>query len=430
MSFDLNIENYTRDELIEMFELPSNFDKNILEIKEAKLRDSILNNNQISKDVQKNTLDFIFKAKNSILNNKTENNLNKMAVDNLKLYSPSFKQYYELEPSELEEQAPKGHPIQVRFEHPHIPSYPSEFYPGPIDPLHKRLTRKSVVINSKFRDNYYSTSSSNFNFQLPTNFNDVLQINLTQISLPISYFAISKQHGNNFFNITVTPIASLPSSTVIKIPDGNYDPIGVIAAVNSALIAAGTPFNLITFAADLNGATLKPNYYIGSGKTLVGEITAGTVESYELNFQANSLAMPDEFTPLTLKFGWMLGFRNGIYKNNLNYVSEGIIDVSGPKYIYLALDDYNNNVSKNFYSAFNSSILNNNIFGQFAVSNTSPYTVYQNSFTDITCPPREYFGPVNLNNFNVQLMDEYGRILDLNNMDFSFTLLLTCVHNL
>jgi hypothetical protein len=44
MSFDLNINNYTRDELIQMFELPSNFDKNILEIKEVKLRESINNN--------------------------------------------------------------------------------------------------------------------------------------------------------------------------------------------------------------------------------------------------------------------------------------------------------------------------------------------------------------------------------------------------
>ena len=46
MSFDLNINNYTRDELIQMFELPANFDKNILEIKEVKLRDSINNNKE------------------------------------------------------------------------------------------------------------------------------------------------------------------------------------------------------------------------------------------------------------------------------------------------------------------------------------------------------------------------------------------------
>jgi hypothetical protein len=68
MNFDLNIENYTRDELIQMFELPLNFDKNIIDIKEAKLRDNIINNKEIDKDTQLKTINFIVKAKNIILN--------------------------------------------------------------------------------------------------------------------------------------------------------------------------------------------------------------------------------------------------------------------------------------------------------------------------------------------------------------------------
>jgi hypothetical protein len=58
MNFDLNIKNYTRDELIEMFELPSNFDRNIFEIKEAKLRDKIINNNKINKNTKVQTINF------------------------------------------------------------------------------------------------------------------------------------------------------------------------------------------------------------------------------------------------------------------------------------------------------------------------------------------------------------------------------------
>ena len=68
MNFDLNIENYNRDELIEMFELPSNFDKNIVEIKEARLKDNIINNKEINKEIQVQTLNFLIKAKNIILN--------------------------------------------------------------------------------------------------------------------------------------------------------------------------------------------------------------------------------------------------------------------------------------------------------------------------------------------------------------------------
>ena len=43
MNFDLNINNYSLDELIQMFDLPTNFDKNIIEIKETKLRNEVTN---------------------------------------------------------------------------------------------------------------------------------------------------------------------------------------------------------------------------------------------------------------------------------------------------------------------------------------------------------------------------------------------------
>jgi hypothetical protein len=76
MSFDLNINNYSRDELIQMFDLPTNFDRNILEINETKLRDSIINNTEINKEIQTQTLNFIIKAKNIILNSRQNQNTN------------------------------------------------------------------------------------------------------------------------------------------------------------------------------------------------------------------------------------------------------------------------------------------------------------------------------------------------------------------
>ena len=44
MSFDLDINNYTQNELAEMLELPSNYDNNILEMKLTKLSENIINN--------------------------------------------------------------------------------------------------------------------------------------------------------------------------------------------------------------------------------------------------------------------------------------------------------------------------------------------------------------------------------------------------
>jgi hypothetical protein len=37
---------------------------------------------------------------------------------------------------------------------------------------------------------------------------------------------------------------------------------------------------------------------------------------------------------------------------------------------------------------------------------------------------RDYFGPVDIQKLSVTLYDEYGRVLDINNMDWSFTITL------
>jgi hypothetical protein len=44
---------------------------------------------------------------------------------------------------------------------------------------------------------------------------------LSSIELPTTFYAISKQYGNNYFNISVDDGTTV-SSTVINIPDGNY----------------------------------------------------------------------------------------------------------------------------------------------------------------------------------------------------------------
>ena len=411
MNFDLNIDNYTRDELIQMFELPKNFDRNIVDIKESKLREGITNNTQINKDTQMKTLNFIAKAKNIILNEQQPQNQSFQ-----KKIEDFYNSSYELKTTQIEDK--DEHMVQVRQEKPYLSSFPSEFFPGIINPLKKRTIKKNLNIDTRFRENYYSSTSTNFNLNLPININNIVQMQLSAIELPTTYYVISKQYGNNFFSLSVNG-----STTVVTISSGNYDQITIMTAINNQLALLGAPYNLIAFVLNLtNGIT-------GSGQVMVGEITAGTVTSIELDFQTDKNGIDDRGTPLPLKLGWLLGFRSGNYANNLNYVSEGILDVSGPKYLYLVLDDYNNNVNNNFYSAFNSSILNKNILARISLQ-ANPFNTLQQNNLNIVTTPRDYFGPINLQIMNVQLLDEYGRILDINNMDFSFCITLTTVYDL
>jgi len=417
MNFDLNIDNYSRDELIQMFELPTNFDRNILDMKETKLRDNIIKNTEINKETIMKTLNFIVKAKNIILNNGTQNNNNNNKTSLQKKIEDFYNSSYELKTSKLEN--PEEHMVQVRPEKPYLSSYPSEFFPGVINPLKKRTIKKNLNIDSRFRENYYTTSSTNYNINLPININEVVQMQLAAIELPTTYYVISKQYGNNFFSISANGL----ESQVITISDGNYDQNTIMNAINNQLSLLPAPYNQILFRINLsNGIT-------GTGETIVGFTDLSGNTSLELNFQADRFGIDDRSTPLPLKFGWCLGFRNGIYVNNLNYVSEGIINITGSRYFFLVVDDYKNNVNNNFYSAFNSSVLNKNILARISLQANTFDILEQNNLTLITTP-REYFGPVDIQILNIQLLDEYGRIVDLNNMDFSFCLTLVTSYDL
>lgn len=407
MNFDLNIDNYTRDELIEMFELPNHFDRNIVEIKETNLKNSILNNTEINKKTKEETLNFIVKAKNIILNNNKNNNNNPFQKKIEDFYNSS----YELKSSEIEDN--QEHMVQVRPEKPYLSSYPSEFFQGVINPLKKRTIKRNLNIDSKFRDNYYTTSSSNFTINLPMNIYNVLQMQLSSIELPTTYYVISKQYGNNFFTINVNELGN----KVIIIPDGNYNQNTIMDAINNQLSFLPAPYNEVLFEINLTSGIT------GSGQTMVGFTSLTGITSLTLDFQSDKYGISDTGTPLPLKFGWILGFRNGIYVNNLNYVSEGVVDITGPKYLFLVVDDFKNNVNNNFYSAFNSSILNKNVLARISLQSNTFDVLEQNNLNLITTP-REYFGPVDINTLTIQLLDEYGRIIDINNMDFSFCLTL------
>lgn len=416
MSFDLNIENYKRDELISMFDLPPNFDKNIVEIKESKLKDSIIKNKEINKETQLKTIEFLLKAKTIILNGPPDN-----VKDNFKSYTNAM---YDFKTSELEDQE---HTVQLRKKNPYIPSFTSDYYPGVINPLKKKIIKKNLNIDSRFRDNYYDSTATNFNVTLPIMFTNVISMQLAAIEMPATFNSISKEYGNNFFTIRSTYRNSLGNlesvSAVVTIPDGNYINSTILQVIYQALINLGEPYQYISFTINYT------NVSTGTGQTLVGLSDVNAEITFELDFQADRYGNEDRNTPLPLKLGWILGFRNGIYTNNKNYVSEASLDTTGPRYVFLVVDDHNNNVVDNYYSAFNSSFLQKNILTRISLLASPFYILDQNSLTPLT-PTRDYFGPVNLQNLTIQLLDEYGRILDINNMDFSFCITITSLYDL
>jgi hypothetical protein len=392
-----------------MFDLPPFYTKSIVESKELKLKQNILNNSTINEETKEKTIHFLIKAKNCILD--------QLPFDNNTVENNEYKSYYKLEPIELDKNSFEN-PIQQKSETSYVSSYPSEYYAGIINPIKKRFIKKNLIIDTKFRDNYYNTQSTNFHFDLPIKFSDVMQVQLSAFEMPFTYYNISKQMGNNFFSIT---LESAPASHVIvTIPDGNYTPAGLVSYLNNFVV--GTTISGIQFIYNIDASGN------GSGQLIIGTTGAG-VGNFTLTFNSDIYGNLDTINPLPLKLGWLLGFRNGSYSGNNNYVGEGLVDLAGQKYLYLVVDDYNNNVNNSFYSAFNSSILNKNILARISFQSNPFGSVSQNNLSLITTP-RQYFGPVDIQKLKIQLLDEYGRVIEMNNMDYSFCLTFTSVYDI
>ena len=403
---DFNLKNYQKTELQDMFELPSDYNQELVDIQEKKLRDNIVNNQSIHENIKNKTLIFLKEAKQLLL------------TDLANFYNTRF----DLKPTPID--TDNNHDVQERKPTPFLNSFPSEFFPGIINPLKKRVSTQNLNIDTRFRENYYASPATNYHLNLPIKMSSVMTMQLSAFEMPTTFYSVSKQYGNNFMTLTVTTTTIETTSAVLTIQDGNYTYDTITSYLNSILTNLGDPFDNLIFTINIMNTS-------GSGQMVVGvkaPIDPTTIQ-FSLNFQADKNGKEDKSTPLPLKFGWTLGFRNGFYINNSTYVSEGVVDLLGPRYIYLVVDDYNNNVNNNFYSAFSSSILNNNILARISMNSNFFDILGQNNLSLITTP-REYYGPVDIQKMNIQLLDEYGRVLDINNMDYSFCLTFKSVYDI
>jgi len=437
MDFDLNLKNYKINELEELFSLPKGYSATLLNNRENKLKQSIMNNKSVQIIEKKNKiLAFIADAKNKILEEFAKNSNQIQSLK--KTYENVFNFDTSLKPSETLNDG--GTFIIEKPITPYGQSNPSEFYGGVINPLSKRILRKNLNIDTRFRDNYYTSSSSNFHLDLPIRLSQVVSLQLTALELPNTIYSISKVFGNNYFAMTIayndTDNATDLTTVVITLPDGDYTANSLETYLNSVMESYSSNSNsllsllqYIVFTIDLGSSSTNSS----TGKMNIGINSSYQGESFVfgLKFNVDVSGQDDRINPLQMKFGWIMGFRENIYVGKTSYESEGIVDLQGPRYIYLVVDDFNNNVNDGFIGAFKNSILNKNIIARISLQGSVNVLSVnsQNNLALITYA-RQYFGPVDILKLQIQLLDAYGRIIDLNSMDYSFCLTFQTIYDL
>ena len=324
--------------------------------------------------------------------------------------------------------------------------------PGHLNPINVRTLMHAVNIDSRFRPDYFTTSSTDFRMELPDVQKKVVSIRVGSMELPLTFYAISESLGNAHMLVVDTSGTDDKnlSALLVRIPDGNYEQswanqsraAHIELAMNAAIAdAQECTFNsetgVATYATTGSWGAPKPGFEVdrASGRSVFAFSEASSCNIY-FNIGVSRAgaayeARVDPATNLQLRLGWQLGFRAATYTSDFSagdgLCSEAPCHISGPRYGFLVIDDHQRNASSSFTVAFGESFMDTNIISKINLApSLSKNGVYQSidapGLTTTLNRTREYFGPVDIRRLDVRLVDEYGRVINLNGVDWSFSL--------
>ncbi len=285
-----------------------------------------------------------------------------------------------------------------------VESYPTDIARGDLNQLKRKVYNQSVVLNSVFREDYNNTKSTDFTLVLPYQFKNVLSLKLSSIQLPNVIYCFSEEKMNDLVYLKETGDGDVKEGSVI-LPDGNYTltalAIALTKAINEQLHISPPRFSVVADVAS-NKLTIENNR-----------------NTFEMNFLKDI-----ESKDFNSTLGWLLGFRKKFYECSARYTAEAVYVGTSTDYVFFVLNDFNNSQTQSILAMYSKSYIGDNILAMVPISTNS---VSQNNFINdagnlFLEKKREYFGPVNLQRFKIELRNQYGELVDLNSTDFSFTL--------
>ena len=282
-----------------------------------------------------------------------------------------------------------------------------------INTYRRNIIPRLLSFDTKFRPNYFTSSSANFSMVLPTPLKNVISMRLISFEFPNVVYDIDATLGTNMLTIT----DHQGDVCKYELPSGNYHSDTVCSALND--ISGNVIINLdgnINNTADDN-TTFDQFYFAIDNKTGRCIITSHSKQAFNLDF-TNTL---EPSIPITKNLGWKLGFRQLKYQGLFSYVSEAPVDLGGQKVLFFCVNDYRTNVTENVSIVYQNSFMNRNILARIPLRQGKFITCYDDN-SDMIRKKRDYFGPVTIDKLHFRLLDEYGIDVRLNYSDYSFGL--------
>ena len=70
---------------------------------------------------------------------------------------------------------------------------------GAGNPINRKTVTKVLTIDSRFRNNYNLSTSTNYNIDIPYTINNTIQLRLSDLEFPTTYYTFNDEYENNYF---------------------------------------------------------------------------------------------------------------------------------------------------------------------------------------------------------------------------------------
>ncbi len=278
----------------------------------------------------------------------------------------------------------------------------------------KNEYEQSFALNSAFKTDY-NDSTSSFTYVFPEKLTNVIDIRISHLEIPVDvYFTVSEYYGNNKFTvIKENREYGITNTYEIKIPDSNY----------------------ITMDDYRDILNLRIRDVLGDNDLIALH------NQYTLFFHSQSLTQD-----YTIKFsesiynptiernlGYLLGFRKSTstITPGTHIESERPVNLAPTKAFFIVLEDFTNNFKENIRVGFANHFLNKNVLARIPFTRTKDEarSFIFNKFSDTPGNVRKYSGPTDIQKIKIEILDDYGEIVNLLGADWGFVVTATMMIN-
>ena len=229
-----------------------------------------------------------------------------------------------------------------------------------LNPNLENITSRFINLDSQFRQatSGIEYSSTDYTLDLSEPLHNVLSLRLYSVQIPYAWYTIDSAYGNTCFWLVFNGDTTI--NVPITVEPGNYNPTQFVEQLNKGLNGSSNFNNASIFTFPLPVTTNYPvSYNANNGKIYMNLYDAsctiqGTIYTiddttqiffYDVNAKLtceNTFCTQTNAINQTL--GWIMGYRMPyIFVEPSGNYAPALLDLYGPKYLILAIDDFNQN---------------------------------------------------------------------------------------